>query len=245
MTRSLVARQWVGSIGENPISRPEVGISTSNGRAYYTITSLLKKGGIPFVDIVDRNGERIDNTGGATGQILSEGNVRLIITTRRERVQYYDSNVLCIEDLGDDAGIAREKILPYLYPTKSTDWFVVGIDPGKRSGVAAFMNHWEVESSVIQSFEGTIARVCALIDNAPSVRKVVKIGSGNASLARRIAEILEARYRGKVRIQLVNESGTSSLTRRRSRARGRFETRDQRAAKMIAFRDGFDYLPES
>jgi len=232
----------VGRIGEISDSRPEVGVSTSNGRAYYVITSLLKRAGLQYVDIVAGNRPIVANANHGT-QLFYEGNVKVIITTRRERVQFFDSQVLCVEDLGDDVGIVREKIFPYIYPAKSTDWFIVGIDPGKRTGVAAFINHREVESSVIQSLEGTIAKVCALIDNAPATKKVVKIGSGNALLAKKIAQILESRYHQDVRIQLVNESGTSSLTRKRGRLTfGRLETRDQRAAKMIAFREGQYYL---
>lgn len=235
----------MGRIGENSDSRPEIGVSTSNGRAYYVITNLLKRVGLPYVDIVSNDYPGADRVEHSGGQLYFDGNAKVIITTKRERVQFFDSNVLCVEDLGDDVGIAREKIFPYIYPAKSSDWFIVGIDPGKRTGIAAFINHREVESSVIQSVEGTIARVCALIDNAPSVRKIVKIGSGNAILARHIAEILNSRYHDKVRIQLVNESGTSSLSRRRNKfAFGRVETRDQRAAKMIAFREGQDYLSQ-
>jgi hypothetical protein len=235
----------VGRIGEIPESRPEVGVSTSNGRAYYQIITLLKRVGLPYVDIVVGNHQMVDHNGKENSQIYFDGNVKVLITTRRERLQFFGSNVLCVEDLDDDVGLAREKILPYIYPAKPTDWFIVGIDPGKRTGVAAFMNHRMVESSVVQTIEGTIARVCALIDNAPSVRKVVKIGSGNALLARQIAQILNSRYHDSVRIQLVNESGTSSLSKKRGKIIfGRAETRDQRAARMIAFRDGQDYFPE-
>ena len=234
----------MGRIGEISDPRPEVGISTSNGRAYYSITTLLKRAGLAFADIVASDRPVVDHRGELKSQLYFGPNVKVIITTRRERLGFMESNVLCVEDLGDDVGIAREKILPYIYPPKPTDWFIVGIDPGKRTGIAAFLNQLEVESSVIQSIEGTITRVCALIDNAPEIRRVVKIGSGNYALARRIAQILDSKYHDKVRIQLVNESGTSSLRKRRSRlSRGRYETRDQRAAKMIAFRDGQDYAP--
>ncbi len=235
---------WVGSIGEIHDSRPEVGVSTSNGRAYYVITSLLRRAGLRYVDLVLQTSPNVfHGVAHGSSQLFYDGNVKVVITTRRERVQFYDVNVLCIEDLGDDAGIARVRIFPYLYPARPTDWLIVGVDPGKRSGIAAFLNQRQVESCVIQSLDDTIARVCALIDNAPPVRKVIKIGSGNAVLAGKIAMGLESRYHAGVRIQLVNESGTSSLRRKRSKFTfGRTETRDQRAAKMIAFREGQDYV---
>lgn len=238
----------MGSIGENPSSRPEVGVSTANGRAYYVITNLLKRVGLSYVDILLGQKAGIDTRGQSGSQAYNlDGSVKVIITTRRERLSFFDSNVLCVEDLGDDVGIAREKIFPFLYSMKPSDWFVVGIDPGKRTGVAAFIGHRQVESTVLHSMDATVARVFALIDNAPrSIRKMVKIGSGNAVLASRIADVIKSKYQDRIRIQLVNESGTSSLTRRRVRIpTSRFETRDQRAAKMIAFREGQDYLPEN
>lgn len=235
----------MGRIGEILDSRAEVGVSTSNGRAYYSITALLKRAGLPYVDIVAADRPTIYPAGQLNSQIYFGPNVKVVITTRRERLEFIGSNVLCVEDLEDDVGIAREKILPYIYPPKPTDWFIVGIDPGKRTGIAAFFNHREVESSVVQSIDGTIARVCTLIDNAPPlIRKVVKIGSGNHALAARIAQILNSKYHDKVRIQLVNESGTSSLRKRRGKfSIGKTETRDQRAARIIAFRGGQDYAP--
>ena len=148
------------------------------------------------------------------------------------------NNIVCEEDLGDDVGLAKEKLISILYPPKPNDWFVVGIDPGERTGVAAFINHREVESSVFPTIEATLARVSALVDNAPDVRKIVKIGCGNIYLARRIARTLGTRYRDGVEINLVNESGTSVLKRKGNFVQG---TRDQRAARLIAFRDGQHY----
>jgi hypothetical protein len=231
----------VGSIGEILDSGPEVGVSTSNGKAYYLIASLLKKLGIRFVDVLPMQQAPIYVDGWFDSEYYTQRNVKVIITTRRERLQFFGPSVICIEDLGDDPGIAREKILTFLYPAKPNDWFVVGVDPGKRTGVAAFINHREVESSVVQSLDQTIERVCALVDNAPNVQKIVKIGSGNVQLAKEIAKILESRYHDQIRIQLVNESGTSTLSRKRGR-HSMTGTRDQRAAKLIAFRDGLDYF---
>ncbi|HXQ93148.1 MAG TPA: hypothetical protein VN739_09100 [Nitrososphaerales archaeon] len=232
---------WVGSIGEIFDSGPEVGVSTSNGKAYFLITSLLKRLGFPFIDVLPRPQPQMRNDCFSNSAPYVERNIKVIITTRREHVQFYGPAVICIEDIGDDSGIARAKILSFLYPAKPYDWFIIGIDPGKRTGVAAFMNHREVESSVVQSFDETISRVCALIDNSPDIQKVVKIGSGNKYLAEKIALILDSRYHDEIRIQLVNESGTSSLSRKRGKS-SMTGTRDQRAAKLIAFRDGQDFI---
>ncbi|MHB1868624.1 MAG: hypothetical protein ACYCPP_06725 [Nitrososphaerales archaeon] len=199
----------------------------------------MKRIGIPFTDILFDQ-QSIVQFGGSTAQTTSvlDRNLKLIITTRKERLRLRGNNIACIEDLGDDAGLAKEKLFSILYPPKPNDWFVVGIDPGERTGIAAFINQREIESLVLPTFEATLARVTELIDNAPDVRKIVKIGRGNLSLAKTIARIIEARYKDCVKINLVNENGTSVLKRRGNFSRG---TKDQRAARLIAFRDGQDY----
>ncbi|MDA4129389.1 MAG: hypothetical protein OK457_01335 [Thaumarchaeota archaeon] len=231
----------MGRIGESSVSRPEVGVATSNGKAYFSIVSLLKKIGIPFVDVLLER-EPLIQLGGSSSLRQGELNreIKVIITTRKERLQLYGPNVICVEDLGDDVGLACEKLLVLLYPPKPTDWLIMGIDPGNRTGVAVFINHREVESRDFQSLDKVIERVSILLDNAPEIRKIVKIGAGNRDLAQRIAGILQSMYRDKIRIQLVDESGTSVL--RRKRIKGKyFGTRDQRAAKLIAYREGRDF----
>ncbi|MDG6994843.1 MAG: hypothetical protein JRN52_02880 [Nitrososphaerota archaeon] len=230
----------MNSIGAVVYPRIEVGIATSDGKAYYRITSLLKKINVPYVDIVPDELSRLETKGYSIEmQSYWSRAIKVIVTTKRESLQLLGANSVCVEDLGDDVALAKERLFAILYPAKSTDLFVIGIDPGERTGLAAFINHKEVETAVMPSFEKTIARVSDLIDNAPSMRKVVKIGSGNLKLAHRIAMALGTRYRERLRIQLVDERGTSTLSARR-RMKG--VTRDQRAARLIAFRDGQEFF---
>ena len=228
----------MGSIGEITIPRPEIAVVTSNGRAYYRIVLLMKKIGMPFKDlIIAPQLSTMSRHSGNVEDYLNQSR-RVIITTRRERIELCGNNVLCIEDLGDDVGVAKEKLLANLYPSKSSDCLVIGIDPGQRTGIAAYMNHREIESTVLPTIENTVERIEALIDNAPRIRKIVKIGLGNKNLANKIASLLEARYRNAVSIQMVDESGTTS-SGRRGNTNG--ESKDQRAARLIAFRDGHNF----
>ncbi len=229
----------MGSIGEITIPRPEIAVVTSNGRAYYRIVLLLKKIGVPFKDlIISPQLSILSKHSGNVEDYLNQPR-KVIITTRRERIELCGNNVLCIEDLGDDVGVAKEKLLANLYPSKSSDCLVIGIDPGQRTGIVAFINHREIESTVLPTMEMTVERIKDLIDNAPRIRKIVKIGLGNKDLANRIASLLEARFGNTVSIQLVDESGTTS-SGRRGNANG--ETKDQRAARLIAFRDGHNFI---
>ncbi|MHB8568145.1 MAG: RuvC family protein [Nitrososphaerales archaeon] len=236
--------QWVGSIGTASDYQTEVAVATSDGKAYYKITSFLKHVGISFRDLI--LWDAVDVPSNLASSITSDiGSVldnksRLIITTRKERIQLVGANIICIEDLGDDFVLAKEKFLSILYPSKDEDSFIVGIDPGERTGVAAFINHREIESTVLTSIADIVARVSKLVDNSPKIRRIVRIGYGNPRLAVQIAEALESQCKNQLRIQLVDESGTSTLVAKRSPKKS--GTRDQRAAKLIAFREGQEFL---
>ncbi len=230
----------MSSIGTKLLNNAEVGVATKEGRSYFRITSLLNKIRVPYVDVILGNPAPIKGISARSHSDQMIRNLKIVVTTRKERLQIVSSNVVCVEDLGDDVGVAKERLFSMLYPIKDSDWFVVGIDPGERTGVVAFMSHLEVESLVFASVDETVNRVSELINNAPMVKKVVKIGSGIPLLADQIAKRLELRYRQQLRIQLVDERGTSALN---SRAKARIETRDQRSAKLIAFREGRDYTP--
>ncbi len=143
------------TIGTSSSPILEVGVATSNGKAYYKITSFLKRLGVPYSDIV-LNADPLDQiVKSRSSTLLDESYLpKVILTTRRERLQIPRDTVLCIEDLGDDFGVAKEKLISTLYPPKETDLFVVGIDPGERTGVAAFLNHREIESAVLSSLGG-------------------------------------------------------------------------------------------
>lgn len=216
--------------------KPRICIATSSGRAYYRISNLLKKIGMPFAEVVVPK---------CTDEVFAPSNASMrnygiVITTRKERLQFQDANIVCEEDLGEDAGLAKQKLIALLYPLHSSDLFVIGIDPGERTGLAAFLNHREIESAVYTSLDATLARVSSLIDNAPDIRKIVKIGSGNPNVALKIAKMIDVKYKRAIEINLVNESGTSVLRRKGKLVKG---TRDQRAARLIAFRSGMRYDP--
>lgn len=233
------------SIGVRSLTKAEVGVATESGRSYYFITSVLRRARIPYVDVLFHDPIRRNLTR-ASVSIDDEisKKLKLIITTRRERLQIVGSDVICIEDLGDDINLAKQRLLAILHPLKSTDKFVVGIDPGERTGIVAFMNQVEVDSAVVISIEDAILQARRLLDNAPKMSRIVKIGSGMPSLAEKIALGLHSFYRGQeqIRIQLVDERGTSSLY---ARGKTHWGTRDQRSARLIAFREGRDYMRNS
>ena len=213
-----------------------------SGKAYYRITSLLKRIGLPYFDVVPDHGiipSGIKSTSKILlGEYPPDLTPKILITTRKEKFQHPSPNPVAIEDLGDDPTIAKQKLLTLLFPSLREGLFVIGIDPGERTGVAAFMNRQEIESSVLRSIEETVQWASRLLDNAPQDKKIVKIGYGSPRIASQIALRLGNQYNGDLKIELVDERGTSTLNSRREKK----ETRDQIAAEIIAFRKGREYV---
>ncbi len=263
------------SIGVSNDYAAKVGVATLSGKAYYKITSLLNRAGFSYTDLIsgenpsfplngdlpesmaDRYIQFSVNGGNGKDQWKVARKPDLIITTQKERLLFRAGYTMCIEDLGDDVALAREKILGVLYPDSfgKTGTLVVGVDPGKRTGLAAFINNVQVESRVLGSIEDTVSRIEQLLMNAPDgTRRIVKIGFGNREIATRIAREIGTRFgKNAVRIELVDEKGTSSLSVRRNKAPNKRKrrmlesfnsslyTRDERSARLIAFRKGAEF----
>lgn len=222
----------------------EVGVATADGKAYYKIASFLKHVRVPYRDILlpsalTSSSENTALTDASKVRFLGGNGPKVIITTRKERIQLLGENIVCIEDLGDDFGLAKEKLFSMLYPLSQEDSFIIGVDPGERTGIAAFINHREIESSVVTSMDEAIKRVCKLLENSPKIRRIVRIGYGNPRLAMKIAHAVESSNQRHMSIQLVDERGTSNLSAKQTLSKS--GTRDQRAAKLIAFREGSEF----
>jgi hypothetical protein len=234
----------VRSIGIPTEVGNEVGVATADGKAYYKIASFLKHVRVPYCDILlpsttISTGENAALADTSNLRFLGGRRPKVIITTRKERIQLLGENIVCIEDLGDDYGLAKEKLYSMLFPLSEEDSFIIGVDPGERTGIAAFINHREIESSVVTSMDAAISRVCKLLENSPKIRRIVRIGYGNPRLAMKIANAVEFSNHRHMSIQFVDERGTSNLSAKYTVSKS--GTRDKRAAKLIAFREGLEF----
>ena len=201
----------------------EIAIATLDGRASYKIMMILKKIGIPFENV-------------APGDILNPS-IKLIITTEKERNLIDFESVLSVEELGEDPYLVEEKIIKYLY-NDIEDSIIIGIDPGKRIGVAVYYGQKEVIGEVLNSENETIEKIVRLIKNTEAKKKIIRIGDGEPKMAKNIANKLSKRFKN-VRIELVDERGTSSLSLIKSKKK---VARDQRSAMIIALRQGKKYV---
>ncbi|MEM2210478.1 MAG: hypothetical protein QW372_03210 [Nitrososphaerales archaeon] len=201
----------------------EVAVVTVDGKAYYTITNLLKKLNIPYVDIPPNE------------KIYQQ--IKLVLTTKREAPLIQHNKVLCIESLENDLITAKRRIFSALYGEENGS-LIIGIDPGERIGFAVYYQQKEVDSDVTINVNDLVDKVMMLINSYPAVEKKIRIGNGDPILANKIAKRLYNCLKDSAIIELVDERGTTSLSKASKRG-----VRDRKSASLIALRQGRRYNP--
>ncbi len=203
------------------ISTTLVAIATLNGRAYYRITSLLKEVGFSFKSLIP-------------GSEVPKG-VSVVLTTQSERERISNASVITLEEVDDSISLRHE--IAKKVQKRGNANLIIGIDPGSRIGVAAFYGGEEIFSSAISSPDDVVSRVRRLqeLTKKSSREQVVRIGNGDLGLAIAIMKSLKYGKNPPTRIEIVDETGTSSNVVSKPNRRG---ARDRRAAAIIAFREG-------
>jgi len=189
-------------------------VATSKARAYYALVSRLRRAGLSFSSVLPDSDFR---------------NCDLVLTTRDE-VGSFGGGALALEDLDENPGVFKGQVVSKL--TGECDVILVGVDPGKRTGLAVFYGQTKLAFNTFDSAGAVCARVGVFARRVPSSRLLVRVGDGNRLMTARLVDGLR-REVPSATIEVVDESGTSTGS---SKMRG--VQRDQVAAAKIAFRKG-------
>ena len=208
----------------------KVAVATVFGRAYYNITSALKLMDVQFDSL--------------SPQEVAASNAKVIITTQDEADSIVINNsnnnktgiVMMLDtELEKYPSIIKAKILRSIIGEYADDQLTIGIDPGSRIGISAIYMNQEIASIVESSPQDAVQQVSAMLGGIESRRKVVKIGDGNIMMARQIARMLKFNFGESIRVEIVDEHGTSLPQNTDANRRG---VRDRSSARTIAFRSG-------
>ncbi len=192
----------------------QICVVTSKAATYYAIVSRMKKAGLPFSSVLPS---------------ADRGDCILIVTSAEEMGQF-DGLTLALENLDENPGVFKGQLLSRL--NEGSDVVLIGVDPGRRIGLAVFYGETSLEYSTFGSAARLSLRVGAFVHGISAKRFVIRIGNGNLAMAAKLIESLRLEAPDAV-IEIVDESGTSV---RRVRARG--IQGDQGAAAKIVFRKG-------
>jgi hypothetical protein len=188
-------------------------VATSRARAYYALVSRLRRAGLPFSSVLPDS---------------DQGDCELVLTTAAEAAQF-GRRGLTLEELDENPGIFKGQVLSRL---TGEQVLLVGVDPGKRTGLAVFYGQTKLAFNTFNSAGAVCSRVGAFARGVPSSSLLVRVGNGNRLMTAKLVDGLSREVPGAT-VEVVDESGTSAGS---SKMRG--VERDQVAAAKIAFRKG-------
>jgi hypothetical protein len=216
------------AVDETPLTKEllqcKVAVATVSGRSYFEITSALKS-----MDM------RYDSM---SPEEAAGSDAKVIITTQAEADKVGRNKALLMLDteLGSPA-IAKARILRSIRGSSMDDQLTVGIDPGNRIGISVIYLHEEIASIVESSPQSAVEQISALLGGISSRHKIVRIGDGDIRMARQMAWAIKKKFSAAVRVEIVDERGTSQNVEPNKRG-----ARDRSSARTIAFRTGRPYF---
>jgi len=162
----------------------------------------------------------------------SRTNAKIIITTKNEASLIRRKNLIYDFQLDTFPPLFKAKLLKNLSGNYLDDVLVVGVDPGNRIGICVMYLHTELYSTVRSSIREAVKFIMNILSRINSGKKILKIGNGDLIICNRIAQEIKNLY-GSVRIEIVNEFGTSRNILPNCRG-----IRDIWSARSIALRPG-------
>ena len=196
----------------------QIVVATVEGRSYYKIVSMLKSMNIRFSSLSPEEASRT--------------NAKIIITTKNEASLIRREDLIFDFQLDTSPALFKAMLLKNLTGNYIEDILVVGVDPGNRIGIYVLYLHTELYSTVRSSLREAVKFITNILSCINSSKKILKIGNGDSIKCNHIAQEIK-NQNGSVRIEIVNEFGTSRNILPNCR-----RNRDVGSAKSIAFRSG-------
>lgn len=171
--------------------RKALGILTEDFRLYHDLVAALKARDLPFVSL--SFARRIPDTVGA------------VLTSPAEAGRIRFRHVVVVDEI--DASVA--KAIQILKGKLSWNELLIGIDPGREPGVAIIGDGEVIDTRIAASPEAVAFHVRQAIRMFPADETSVRIGHGDPTNRNRI---LNALARDRLRVEIVDEAGTTHRT---------------------------------
>jgi hypothetical protein len=200
--------------------KAKIAVATVSGKAYYLLVNELKKKKVSFLSLTPSDDIPLD--------------VKVVITTKKERSEVTHENVLTYEEDENPAEVVNEAIR-MVKGKKSYERLVIGVDPGKNFGVAVLGDGKVLETKSCISLSETVDTIKEVLSRIPATHTIVRIGNGAPSYAEGLWHHLNNALPANAVIESVREEGTSKLLSENSHRRG---IRDVSSAIKIGQRQG-------
>jgi len=202
--------------------KAEIALATVSGKAYYLLVNELKKKRIPFLNLKPDDPVPLE--------------VKVVITTKKERSKVNHNNVLIFEENTDPSMIVNEAIR-IIRGKQNYEKVSIGIDPGEVFGIAVVADGTVIETQNSFSLSETVKKVSKIVNQLTNKQSsiTVKIGDGVPKYKEILLHMLDEKLPEKVVLESVRETGTS---RPPAKAKHRRGIRDMMSAIKIANRTG-------
>jgi hypothetical protein len=169
-----------------------IGILTSDFRVYYELIKALKKRDLPFASL--SFDEPIPM------------NIGVLITTEDEKESIdFPHPVVAEKDIELTIDVATR----ILKGKEKFNRLIIGIDPGKRPGVAVIGDDEMLSTAQVSSPEKVEALVGRVIKSYPSEETIVRIGHGDTTHRNRIINSLS---RFNLKVEISDETRTTKIS---------------------------------
>jgi hypothetical protein len=180
-------------LGKNTILC-ELALATISGKAYYKLVTELKKRKISFLNL--RPGDHIPFY------------INVVITTEIERKKIQFKNVIIYNE-DDEPNHVIDKALQIIEGKKSYNHIIVGVDPGKRSGVVLVGDNYILKMVEFSNIEYTARKISDILDLYEADKKTVKVGDGATEYSTILIRLLDTSLSKDIVLESVREEGTT------------------------------------
>lgn len=171
-----------------------IGVMTEDFSIYYDLVKVLKERKVPFISL------SIDDA--------IPVNVGLLLTTPKELPKIWFAHKLAITDK-DDISLMIDKALKILEGKEKFGRFIIGIDPGKRPGVAVLGDGEILEVYQVDSPEDVVKILKRIIKAYPNQEILIRIGDGAPTHRNRI---INSMINLGIPMEMVDETSTTQKT---------------------------------
>ena len=171
--------------------RKVLGLLTEDFRLYHDLVAALKARDLPFASL--SFSRRIPDTIGA------------VLTSPAEVRRVRHRHAVAVDDI--DSSVAKANQI--LKGKSSWTELLIGVDPGREPGVAIIGDGDVIDTRIAASPEAVASHVRQAIRTFPANDARVRIGHGDPTNRNRI---LNAVSRDRIRVEIVDEAGTTRRT---------------------------------
>jgi hypothetical protein len=180
------------------LSSREIALVTNSGKAYYQLTSALKRKKISYYSLTPKE--------------VIPRHVKAVITTESESQYITHPNTFIYSN--NDPNQFISTIIQQVRGKKEYNQVVIGIDPGHQFGLAILGDGILLETRRLSDVKDVVASIQSFVRDFNAKQTTIKVGNGDPVLSIELKQRLQAQLDTATSIEIVDEHGTTKNYRR-------------------------------